>query len=249
MQLGVAPIAQNACPQSVRAAALLAKFRRRSWVVLDLYGPGITISQGESTVYRINMGVLRAAFAFCLAASLSACMTTRVYVDPALPTVGREDVGSTETPMPVQLAAEFRTKGSSNASATALMRPRALAVLNESGLFSRATEAAVEQGGRLVLVIDNVPLTDNAAAKGFGTGLTLGAVGSMVSDGYQASLVYTRNGATHEVAVKHAIHTTVGNHAGPEGLTPMTMDAAVYQMIDQIVWNGLKLLNAQGAFE
>jgi hypothetical protein len=71
----------------------------------------------------------------------------------------------------------------------------------------------------------------------------------MVSDGYQASLVYTRDGSTREVEVKHAIHTTIGNHAGPEGLSPMSMDAAVYQMIDQIVWNGLKRLNAEGAFE
>ncbi len=198
---------------------------------------------------RIDRGALRAVLALCLAASLSACMTTRVYVDPALPLVGKAEVGSTAAPAPVQLAAEFRTKGSANARATAMMRPRALAVLNESGLFTRATEAAVEQGGRLVLIIDNVPLTDNAAAKGFGTGLTLGAVGSMVSDGYQASLVYTRNGSMREVQVKHAIHTTIGNHAGPEGLTPMSMDAAVYQMIDQIVWNGLKQLHAEGAFE
>jgi hypothetical protein len=192
---------------------------------------------------------MRTAMVICLLAALPACMTTRVYVDPALPIVGISEIGAAASPKPVQLAAEFRTKGNPNASATAMMRPRALAVLNESGLFSRATESAVEDGGRLVLVIDNVPITENAAAKGFGTGLTLGAVGSLVTDGYQASLTYERGETKREVALTHAIHTTIGNHDGPAGLTPMSQDAAVYQMIDQIVWNGLKMLNEQGAFE
>ena len=101
----------------------------------------------------------------------------------------------------------------------------------------------------LTLVIDNVALTDNAAAKGFGTGLTLGAVGSMVTDGYVCTATYERNGERFEVSAKHALHTTIGNKAGPEGLTPVTMQQGVEQVMDQLAWNVLKQLADKQAFE
>ncbi len=180
---------------------------------------------------------------------LSGCLSTRSYIDPALPLTGKADVGSATTPAPVQVLSEFRTNGNANARATALMRPRVLAVLNESGLFSLASETPTASAGRLTMVIDNVPLTENAAGKGFGTGLTFGAVGTMVSDGYTATMTYTRGTESKEVTVKHAIHTTVGNHSGPPGLTPVSMDEAANKVIDQLTWNGLKQLSEKGAFE
>lgn len=181
--------------------------------------------------------------------TLSGCLSTRSYVDTALPRVGKAEVGTVATPGPVQVLAEFRTQGNANARATGFMKPRVVAVVNESGLFASATEAAAANGATLSVVIDNVPLTDNAAAKGFGTGLTFGAVGTMVTDGYTATLTYRRGDENKSVEVKHAIHTTVGNHKGPDDLTPVTPDEAAGQVIDQITWNGLKQLREQGAFE
>lgn len=98
-------------------------------------------------------------------------------------------------------------------------------------------------------MIDNVAITDNAAAKGFGTGLTFGLVGSMVTDGYVCTMTYTRDGKATETTVKHAMHSTIGNKAGPEGLTPMTPADAVNVIMDQLIWNGLKELSSKGAFE
>jgi hypothetical protein len=198
--------------------------------------------------YTLNMG-MKIALAATVAMTLSGCLSTRAYVDPALPKVGRADIGTTSAPSPVQVLAEFRTKGNANARATAFMRPRVLAVANESGLFSQATESAAPGSAKLTVVIDNIPLTDDAAAKGFGTGLTFGAVGTMVTDGYTATLTYTGTGAEKSVTVKHAIHTTVGNHKGPGNLTPVSSDEAAMQVIDQITWNGLKQLKDQGAFQ
>lgn len=189
------------------------------------------------------------ALALAVTLTLSGCLSTRSYVDTALPMVGKSDVGTVASPGPVQVLAEFRTQGNANARATGFMKPRVLAVANESGLFTTATEAPASNQATLTVVIDNVPLTDNAAAKGFGTGLTFGAVGTMVTDGYAATLTYRVGETSKSVEVKHALHTTVGNHAGPANLTPVSPEQAAGQVIDQITWNGLKQLREQGAFE
>lgn len=185
------------------------------------------------------------------AVALTGCLSMKSYVDPALPRIGKADIAAPATPRPVQVAVEFRSKGSANAAATAEVAPRVVAVASGSGLFSSVTrDAAGADAGLLTVVIDNVPLEgENAAAEGFGTGLTLGAVGSMVTDAYVTTITYSRGGETTSTEVRHALHTTIGNHAGPEGLTAVTPVEAVHQVIDQIVWNGLDQLADQRAFE
>lgn len=185
------------------------------------------------------------------AVALSGCLTMNSYVDPALPHVAKADIVAPTTPRPVQVAFEFRTKGSANAAGTAELQPRVVAVAAESGLFSAVSrEAAGPDAGLLTVVINNVAAEgENAAADGFGTGLTLGAVGSMVTDGYVATVTYSRGGKTTSVDVHHALHTTIGNHAGPAGLTAMPPVEAVNQVIDQIVWNGLDQLADKRAFD
>lgn len=182
---------------------------------------------------------------------LTGCLTANSYVDPALPRVAKTDIAAPMTPRPVQVAVEFRTKGNANAAATAEVQPRVIAVASESGLFSSVSrEAAGPDAGLLTVVIDNVPLEgENAAAEGFGTGLTFGAVGTMVTDRYISTMTYSRGGQTTSVNVRHALHTTIGNKAGPEGLTAMTPVDAVHQVVDQLIWNGLDQLADRRAFD
>ncbi|WP_420478655.1 hypothetical protein [Brevundimonas sp. FT23028] len=172
------------------------------------------------------------------------------YVDPALPMVGRADIAAPATARPVQVAVEFRTKGAINAAATSEIQPRIIAVAAESGLFSSVSrDAAGPDAGLLTVVIDNRPLEgENAEAEGFGVGLTLGAVGSMVTDVYVAQVTYSRAGQTTSVDVRHALHTTIGNKSGPAGLTAVTPIDGVHQIMDQIIWNGLDQLADKGAF-
>ena len=201
----------------------------------------------QTTIRAIRGALLLLA----LGMSLTGCLSMKAYVDPALPVVAKADVGTTASPAPVQVLFEFRTKGSSNARATAEIKPRAVAVLAESGLFSAVSSEATNQDGAgvLTIVIDNIPLTDNAAAKGFGTGLTMGLAGSIVTDGYVATATYARAGKSTEVSIKHALHTTIGNKSGPPGLKPLDLQPAVHQVMDQLVWNALKALKEQQAFE
>lgn len=198
----------------------------------------------------LSMRALRmASLALVACVAMTGCLSTKMYVDPALPVIDKADLAESGNAGPVQVLFEFRTKGNANPKATAEIRPRVIAVTSESGIFNSVTSSALqESGGQLKVVIDNIVLTDNAAAKGFGTGLTLGLAGSLVTDGYVCTAAYTRNGKTTETTAKHAIHTTVGNHKGPEGLVAMEPQAAIHQVMDQLVWNALKQLSDQGAF-
>jgi hypothetical protein len=182
---------------------------------------------------------------------LAGCLSVKSYVDPALPQVTRADIAAPATLRPVQIAVEFRSQGSANAGATAEVAPRVLAIASSSGLFSAVSrEPAGPDAGLLTVVIDNVPADgENAAMEGFGTGLTFGAVGSMVTDRYVSTITYSRGGETASVEVRHALHTTVGNHSGPEGLTAVSLQEAAHQVIDQLVWNGLDQLADKKAFE
>jgi len=193
---------------------------------------------------------LRAAGLLLLACGmLSGCLSTKMYVDPVLPQVSKADIPVVPHPRPVQVLFEFQTKGNANASATGEIKPRVLAVAEQSGLFSSVSDTPANgEAGILKISINNVPVDKNAAAKGFGTGLTFGLAGTMVTDGYVCTASYSYGGHTTETTVKHAIYTTIGNHAAPQGLTPLQPADAVHQVADQLTWNALKQLADKQAF-
>lgn len=185
--------------------------------------------------------------AFCLLST--GCLSTRAYLDPGLPQISRADLPVAASRRDVQILPEFRSKGVANAAVTDHLKSRAIAVASESGLFGQVSSQHSPGAAQLHLIIDNVPDTENAAAKGFGTGLTLGLAGSLVTDGYKASASYNDGQQQRSASVEHAIHTTIGNKAGPEGLAPLQLGDAVNAMMDQVVWNLLKQLSSQGAFD
>lgn len=186
----------------------------------------------------------------CCSMVLTGCLSTKSYVDPRLPLVGKDDIPKPAAPAPVQVLVEFQTKGTANASATSAVKPRVIAVASESGLFSGVSSTATDGdgGGVLKILINNTPV-GSPGAKGFGTGLTLGAVGSLVTDNYACTATYTRNEKSTSVELEHQLHTTVGNKSGPEGLTAVTMQQGIEQVLDQLIWNSLSQLSAKQAFD
>ena len=173
------------------------------------------------------------------------------YVDTALKDVKPEEINKPATPSATQLVFEFRTKGSPNASATAHLKDQVAGLVMESGLFSDVTATPAGGGGLLTVVIDNIPLTDDAMSKGFVTGLTFGLAGSAVTDGYVCTIEYLPAGQKDAISttVRHAIHTTIGAKGAPVNVEPAaSIDAAVRTMTRQIVLNGLKQLSHNQSF-
>lgn len=191
------------------------------------------------------------AVVFCLIAAiaLAGCSTARLYVDPTLPMFSELDLAHPAQTHPVKVVFEFRTNHRMNPGVTARLRPRIVAIVNQSGLFSGISNTAGNDIGELKLVIDNAALTDNAATKGMESGLTMGIASSTVTDGYVCTASYTWHGRAVQTTVRHALHTTLGNEPGPPGQEPKERVVAIHWVIDQIMWNALKNFSDQKAFE
>jgi len=175
---------------------------------------------------------------------LSACVPT-MYVDQTLPPASKADVAMKATPQPIQLLYEFQTRGSANARATESTRERVFNVVKDSGLFSTVSAEPQANQHRLTVVINNVPITQDAVSKGVGVGLTFGLVGAVVTDGYDCKAVLTVPGAQPvTLEYKHAIHSTLGNTAPPAGLTPEPSPRdAVTKLLNQLMWSIMRDLS------
>jgi len=190
---------------------------------------------------------MRFVIPLSLVISLSGCISAQSYIDPALPVLRAEDLKPVAQPRPVQLLFEFRTKGAPNAAATGHTKPVVMETVTKSGLFSTVSETPVAGGRTLALIIDNVPVTEDAAQKGFATGLTLGLVGTTVTDGYVCTATYTAPGAPAKTgSVNHALHTSIGNTTPPAGLTAMKPGEAIPILVQQMTLNALQALRKQG---
>lgn len=179
---------------------------------------------------------------------LTGCMTVKSYVDPTLPVLAQGQLPKVQKPQPATVLFEFRTKGNANARATNSIRPKVMAALADSRMFGTLSETAGADNGLLRVVIDDQADTSNAAAKGFGTGLTLGLAGSLVTDVYVCTASYTVGGKTVETTVQHALHSTIGNHGAPQGMTAVKPQEAIDQIVNQLVWHALQQLDQEHAF-
>ena len=78
------------------------------------------------------------------------------------------------------------------------------------------------------------------------TGLTFGAVGNLVTDGYTMTVDYTSEGGLRfNGSYQHAIYTTVGNASPPKGISPVTMAEAPGFVAEDMVLHFLRELQDQ----
>jgi hypothetical protein len=193
---------------------------------------------------------LTAAAAVAAAAGLSGCITMKSYVDPSQSGLTASQLPAVQDPQPVTVLFQFLSNGKPNASATGVLKPRVLSAVTASRMFSRvSTTADSAQPNLLKVVIDDQGDVKKGEEKGFGTGLTFGLVGTMVSDNYVCTASYVAAGKTAQATSRDTLWSTVGNHAAPPGLTPVkTPLDGVKQISDQLVWHSLAQLDGEGAF-
>lgn len=183
------------------------------------------------------------------ALALSGCAT--FYVDTATKEIPVEAYKKPASAKPVQVVFEFQTKDVANAAATKFLSPQVMEQIKGSGLFSEVKETPVTDGALLSVVLNNVPLSDDAFSKGFVTGLTFGLAGSQVSDGYICTMKYlpAPQAAPIIKTARHAIHTVIGAKEGPANGTKMeSAEMAVKTMTRQIVSTALNDLSHDPAF-
>lgn len=183
--------------------------------------------------------------------TVSGCLSMTPYVDPALGDVKPADRVQVAEKKPVQFMFSFQTNGSANSNATKQLTARATDMVVARDMFSQVSTTPVSSGAVLSVTVNNVPEA-NAAGQGFVTGLTFGLAGSKVSDFYIATVKYSAGpGApTTTVEKRHAIHTTVGAGAGPEGLTPSkSLDEAFSVVLRQLIDNALNEVAKDPSFQ
>lgn len=190
------------------------------------------------------------AMAVAVSAGLGGCITVKSYVDPAQSALTADQLPAVQDPQPVTVLFQFLSNGKPNASATGALKPRVISAVTASRMFSRvSTTVDSAQPNLLKVVIDNQGDIKKGEEKGFGTGLTFGAVGSMVSDNYVCTASYVSGGKATEATSRDTLWSTIGNHAAPPGLTPVkTPLDGVKQIADQLVWHSLAQLHDKGAF-
>lgn len=174
------------------------------------------------------------------------------YVDKGLPEVAASELKAPSKPRPVQLFFQFETKGSANARATELLKAQVVDLVTRSGLFAAVQDAPSTDSGTLQITINNVPLSDDAMAKGFVTGLTLGLAGSVVGDGYVCNLQYKASDSATpiDLEVHHAIYTSIGATSGPEHATKVDNgETAIRTVARQAVMNLLLQLSQNAQFQ
>ncbi len=183
-----------------------------------------------------------AVLSACLVGSLSLGGCATFYVDDQLKDVAAADKAKVASPQPVQMLFEFQTKGVLNSRATDFVKKNAEAVVKNSGLFSSVSETPAPTGAVVSLTINNVPLTDDAYAKGFVTGFTFGLVGNTVGDGYICTVDYLPAGGGAKITktTRDAIYTSLGATSNPPHARKMKSgDEAVKAMATKCLANPL----------
>lgn len=201
-----------------------------------------------TTVQRSAMAFRALVLSAAVAASTLMTGCASLYVDTATKEVPVSEMKKPAQLKPTQVVFEFQTKGAPNATATNMLKDQVIAHVAESGLFA---PAAASGSAMLTISINNIPLTDDAASKGFVTGLTFGLAGSAVTDGYVCTVSYLAPGQAAPVVktARHAIHATVGNASPPPGAgKPVDGATAAKTMARDIVSNALRDLALDPAF-
>jgi hypothetical protein len=181
-----------------------------------------------------------------VASLLSGCITPHSYVDPQYRKASYEQITRLAAPVPVKVHVQFQRNGEPLPAADAEARGHVERSLRASGVFVPTSDAA----NSIRVIANNIADMAAARAKGFGTGLTFGAAGTMVDDNYEFLCTYESNShPPQQVAYQHAIHTAIGNKKGPPGLAPTTPADAFSRVVEDVILNFVAELQGRGVID
>lgn len=182
---------------------------------------------------------------FATATLLAGCIAPKAYVDPNYVKVTAADVKPVAKKHPAKIAVEFRSNGEVKPAVHDLLKAKVENALRSTGVLEVDPAATAFS---LTVTVNNIADTSSAASKGFITGLTLGASGSVVTDFYDITISYTdATGQAKQKTYKHALHTTIGNQDAPfPNVAPTTVDAGFDVVLQQVIINFVKDMQDEG---
>ena len=186
--------------------------------------------------------MLRIATAIAVACSLTGCLSMKSYVDPKLHDLAWSAIKAPAQSHPGAVDVEFYRNGERYTRADGVARGAVERALQKSGVVALQPTSA----SRFVVKVNNMADMGDAAKKGFGVGLTFGAKGTTVTDGYEVTIRYEEGGRTVEKVYQHALHSTIGNAEPATSATPMTPVQAFDQVIEDAVIHFLRDAQSEG---
>jgi hypothetical protein len=188
---------------------------------------------------------LALALIFVVNIIISGCISPRSYLDPSTPKVSYEDVKRRNEPLKLKLSTEFQRNGEHYEKADLTLKDNSERILRGTGVIIPSAEAI---DGEIIIVCNNIADLGTAAGKGFGTGLTFGAVGSTVTDAYEMSLTIKLNDGKvyNRKEIKHALHTAIGNTSVPDGVETVPLNVGFSKVLEQMLLRVLKEMQEGG---
>jgi len=173
------------------------------------------------------------------------CISVKTYLDPAGHRASFNDLRRVNPPYQLVVRVQYELNGKE--------RPRALRSLQDHVERSlRASGVAIPYdgtgtaAGELLVIANDVGNVAGAAAKGFGTGLTFGLVGSQVADRFEVTIRFTQGSDVIEHKYEHALISTVGLHSAPAGMIPVSQTEGLDRVADDVLLNFLQDAQAEG---
>lgn len=189
--------------------------------------------------------MIRSIFVLMAIALLSGCISLKSYVDPSYAKATHADIKTAREKYNTKVNVEFQRNGKHLERGDKEIRGHVERALRATNVFN-PTES--NESITLKVVVNNVADMGQAAAKGFGTGLTFGLAGSAVTDYYEFTITYTDVwGMELAKSYKHALHSTVGNKAAPiKGVKATTPADGIATIIEQVVVNFVFDMQSKG---
>lgn len=176
------------------------------------------------------------------------CAGPKSYLEPKYRGVTLAEITPPPAPIPVVLSVNGETNGKPVPKATDYWRGNILRVLSTSHVFTEAGSTQ-ENPAHLRITINNIGDIRAAFTKGFGTSLTLGALGNTVTDGYVMTAEFEApDGRKYTNEYHHAIYTTRGYEAPPVQVDPVALVQAPVLVTDDLVLHLLKDLHSSGYY-
>ena len=173
-----------------------------------------------------------------LAILLAGCISPRSYLDPSQQKISYSDLARPDKPLSLRLTTEFQRNGEPNPKANPTLLDNSSRILRASGIVDPDGPNSV---GSINIVVNNVADIASAATKGFGTGLTLGLVGSTVSDNYELTMTISINEKkVTKSGIRNGIATAIGNTSIPPGVEIFTTSLAFQKVLEQMILEALQ---------
>jgi hypothetical protein len=177
--------------------------------------------------------------------AISGCIAPKSFVDPSVQKVSYEQVKKTSEPLRLKLIVEFQRNGEHLPKADSTLKDNTERILRGTGVIIPVEERSV---GEIHVTVNNTGDTGSAAAKGIGTGLTLGLVGSTVMDAYELTLSISVNGqTTTKSQIKHAMYTAIGNTTLPPEVETVPINVGFQRVLEQMILRALIEMQQDGS--